>query len=168
MREREREVVLPKLQYCRVISRLCDNGVICGRLNELSSPYDAVDKHFCNFFPPCDRDFRTLLGPDAILSEPMLCCDATTMPLLLPGPPIGPGRRPGLPVPEFPAPVLAAAVALPLPTPPCNTTDDGIVDADPHSPFIWANTETGTKFVFLCFFFKKFDHFFVLFFNKNV
>lgn len=51
-------MVLPKLQYCRVIRRLCDSGVICGRLNDNSSPYDAVDRHFCNFFPPCERDFR--------------------------------------------------------------------------------------------------------------
>lgn len=75
-------MVLPKLQYCRVISRLCDSGVICGRLFDISSPYDAVDRHFCNFFPPCDRDLRIDSGN--VYWE-------DTMP-----------RRMGLPVPVLP------------------------------------------------------------------
>lgn len=35
---RLRDVVLPKLQYCRVIRRLCDIGAGCGRLIDMSSP----------------------------------------------------------------------------------------------------------------------------------
>lgn len=57
------DVVLPKLQYCRVTSKLCAGGVISGRVSELSSPYDAVDRHFCNFFPPCDLDLRSIESP---------------------------------------------------------------------------------------------------------
>lgn len=76
------DVVLPKLQYCRVIRRLCDTGVICGRLIDNSSPYDAVERHFCNFFPPCDRDFRIESG--------IVYCE------------LAPPRRIGLPVPLTP------------------------------------------------------------------
>lgn len=110
-RERLRDVVLPKLQYCRVISRLCDIGVICGRLIDNSSPYDAVDRHFCNFFPPCERDFR--IESD---DEDMVYCAVMTP------------RRIGLPV---------ACVALLARSCILGIDDIGAVDV-PHKPFIWS------------------------------
>lgn len=106
------DVVLPKLQYCRVIRRLCDKGVICGRLIDSSSPYDAVDRHFCNFFPPCERDFRIESDDDDIVY-----CAVITPRLI------------GLPV---------AAVALFVRS--CKLgIDDTVPDDDgpPHNPFIW-------------------------------
>lgn len=103
-------MVLPKLQYCRVIRRLCDNGVICGRLIDMSSPYDAVDRHFCNFFPPCERDFRIESEDDDIVYWAVIT-----------------PRRIGLPV----------AVALFVRS--CKLgIDDTVPDEDgpPHNPFI--------------------------------
>lgn len=103
-RQREnKDVVLPKLQYCRVISRLCDSGVICGRLIENSSPYDAVDKHFCNFFPPCDLDLRTASIP---LGQPTA---PTAVPPIIPPPPLA---LPIVPMPD------EAPLILPLPPTP--------------------------------------------------
>lgn len=102
-------MVLPKLQYCRVTSKLCDGGVICGRVNELSSPYEAVDRHFCNFFPPCERDLRSIASP----APPQL-------PIMDAGSPVGqPRPRIGLPVPATaPPPTLAEAELLLAPPPP--------------------------------------------------
>lgn len=111
MQKKNWDVVLPKLQYCRVIRRLCDNGVICGRLNDNSSPYDAVDRHFCNFFPPCERDFRIESADDDIVYWAVIT-----------------PRRIGLPV---------AVVALFVRS--CKLGIDETVpdDGPPHSPFIW-------------------------------
>lgn len=111
-------VVLPKLPYCRVMSRLYATGCIsCVRHTDNSSPYEAVDRHFCNFFPPCDRLLRIVSDID--------CIDCNGTPLPPPPPPLPPeadvtelwatltGRRTGLPVApanvEDDAPAAAAA-----------------------------------------------------------
>lgn len=101
-------MVLPKLQYCRVTSKLCDGGVICGRVSELSSPYEAVDRHFCNFFPPCDRDLRSIESP----APPQL-------PIMDAGSPVGqPRPRIGLPMPGTVPPTVPVMELLLAPTPP--------------------------------------------------
>lgn len=108
-------MVLPKLQYCRVIRRLCDIGVICGRLIDISSPYDAVDRHFCNFFPPCERDLRIESDDDDIVY-----CAVITPRLI------------GLPV------------AGPLFVRSCKFGIDDTVpdDGPPHNPFIYFASAT--------------------------
>lgn len=122
-------MVLPKLQYCRVIRRLCDSGVICGRLIDNSSPYDAVDRHFCNFFPPCERDFRIASGP------PVACEKAPPRRIGLPVPAVPPPRPPMTPAPPPPLTPIPLQMlersGMVEPVPP-----DDAVAVDPHSPFI--------------------------------
>lgn len=108
-------MVLPKLQYCRVIRRLCDNGAICGRLFDNSSPYDAVDRHFCNFFPPCERDLRIESDDDDIV----YCAWITP-------------RRIGLPVAVVPLFVRSCKLGIDDTVP-----DDGPPEPPPYSPFIY-------------------------------
>lgn len=51
-------MVLPKLENCRDLNKLLgavvDESERYDMDNDISSPYDAVEKHFFNFFPPCD------------------------------------------------------------------------------------------------------------------
>lgn len=125
-------MVLPKLPYCRVMSRLYETGVIsCVRHTDNSSPYEAVDRHFCNFFPPCDRDLRIVSDSDSAdcragappppappLPEPL---PAAPLPVAVAtteaSEPSRPVRRPssrpriGLPAAPAPAPDVDAAEA---------------------------------------------------------
>lgn len=109
-------VVLPKLPYCRVMSRLYETGVIsCVRHTDNSSPYEAVDRHFCNFFPPCDRDLRIVSDIDM--------ADCNGMPPVPPAPPLPPPLPPPPPLPDVPASAIdAAELCCPGPLAPVRRT----------------------------------------------
>ncbi|CAK1541948.1 unnamed protein product [Leptosia nina] len=80
-RERSYKVtVLPKLQYCRVVSREC-----CGA-DGAAYTSDAVERHLCSLRVPCDRERRTRAPPAA---EPATA-PAPAQPAPPPQPPPGP------------------------------------------------------------------------------
>lgn len=122
-------MVLPKLPYCRVMSRLYETGVIsCVRHTDNSSPYEAVDRHFCNFFPPCDRDLRIVSDSD------MADCSGGPPPVPLPLPvaavttdAMEPSRPPPVRLPSVRRIGLPVAAALLLDA--AAEADDPLVEA---------------------------------------
>lgn len=56
---RYKVTVLPKLQYCRVVSSEC-----CGA-GGAAYTSDAVDRHLCSLRVPCERERRTRVPPAA-------------------------------------------------------------------------------------------------------
>lgn len=81
--------VLPKLQYCRVVSREC-----CGA-GGAAYTSDAVDRHLCSLRVPCERERRTArpaAHPPAVPAAPAPAPGTCAAPLPLPGaPPPPPG-----------------------------------------------------------------------------
>ncbi|CAH0720278.1 unnamed protein product, partial [Brenthis ino] len=101
--------VLPKLQYCRVVSREC-----CGA-GGAAYTSDAVDRHLCSLRVPCERERRTR-GPAAPAAP------AAGAAPLAPPPPPPPPPTPPPPPPPPPGPFIyntihAPALPHPLPSP---------------------------------------------------
>ncbi|CAG9562298.1 unnamed protein product [Danaus chrysippus] len=88
-RGRIKVTVLPKLQYCRVVSREC-----CGA-GGAAYTSDAVERHLCSLRVPCERERRTArvpAGPPAPGAGP---------PQAPVGPPPGPAGPPQPPPGPF-------------------------------------------------------------------
>ncbi|KAJ2950853.1 hypothetical protein O0L34_g5211 [Tuta absoluta] len=87
--------VLPKLQYCRVVSREC-----CGA-GGAAYTSDAVDRHLCSLRVPCERERRGARAPPPAPAAPAL---SPAAPPPLPPPPLAPAAPP---------PATAAGPAVP-------------------------------------------------------
>ncbi|GBP86144.1 hypothetical protein EVAR_62306_1 [Eumeta japonica] len=116
--------VLPKLQYCRVVSSEC-----CGAAEGAASTYEAVDRHLCSLRVPWLRERRTTRA--SLAFAPQLPRPPPPTPLLPapPTPPDGPSiynntlqnytplPPPPLPPPPPPPPPTPPPPAPSTPTP---------------------------------------------------
>ncbi|KPJ03736.1 hypothetical protein RR46_04348 [Papilio xuthus] len=80
--------VLPKLQYCRVVSREC-----CGA-GGAAYTSEAVERHLCSLRVPCERERRTRPAPAPPAALPP-APPAAPPPPLAPAPALAPPATPG-------------------------------------------------------------------------